>query len=267
MTEPLYRRIAQDLREKIESGEVAPGKQMPTELELRDRYGASRNTIRDAVKWLMRRGLVETKPGQGTFAVRRFEPFVTTLSADPETGLGGGEGEGAFAEVRERGRTPSASVPRVEVLIADSAVAARLRVPEGTQVVRRMQERYIDRQPWSRQATVVPMELVTRGAHDLLLAADLEGGIAAYLRRQLGIAEIGYRDRILVRSATDEESRFFGLGGDGDSVVSLVRTSYQAGPDGPEPFRVTFTALPADRNQLVINTGEVPKQLAAPAEG
>ena len=40
---------------------------------------------------------------------------------------------------------------------------------------------------------------------------------------------------------------------------SLVRTSYQAGPDGPEPFRVTFTALPADRNQLVINTGEVPK--------
>jgi len=125
VTEPVYRRIAQDLRDKIESGEVAPGSQLPSELELKDRYGASRNTIRDAVRWLIRRGLVETRPGQGTFAARRFEPFVTTLSADPQTGLGGGEGDGALAEVRERGHTPSASPPRIEVLFANSAIAAR----------------------------------------------------------------------------------------------------------------------------------------------
>ena len=68
MAEPMYRKIAQDLREQIESGLIAPGEQLPTELVLRDRYGASRNTVRDAVKWLMTRGLVETRPGQGTFA-------------------------------------------------------------------------------------------------------------------------------------------------------------------------------------------------------
>jgi GntR family transcriptional regulator len=267
VTEPVYRRIAQDLRDKIASGEVAPGGQLPSELELKDRYGASRNTIRDAVRWLMRRGLVETRPGQGTFATRRFEPFVTTLSADPDTGIGGAEGEGALAEVRERGRTPSASVPRVEVLFADSAIAARLRIPVGTQVVRRTQDRYIDRQPWSREANVVPMDLVTGGAPDLLLAADLDGGIAAYLSRRLGIAEVGHRDRILVRPATDDESRFFGLSTGSDSVVSLVRTSYQPAKPGPAPLRVTFTVLPADRSQFVINTGAVPETLAPAAEG
>ena len=55
----------------IESGELPPGSQLPTELELRDRYSASRNTVRDAIKWLTAHDLVETRPGQGTFVVGR----------------------------------------------------------------------------------------------------------------------------------------------------------------------------------------------------
>ena len=80
MVDPMYRRIADDLRRQIESGELPRGAQLPTELELRDSYEASRNTIRDAIKWLITRGLVETRPGQGTFVIERIIPFVTTLS-------------------------------------------------------------------------------------------------------------------------------------------------------------------------------------------
>jgi DNA-binding GntR family transcriptional regulator len=47
---PMYRQIAQHLREDIESGMLRPGQQLPTELELREQYNASRNTIRDAIK-------------------------------------------------------------------------------------------------------------------------------------------------------------------------------------------------------------------------
>ena len=266
MADPMYRQIAQALREQIESGVIAPGAQLPTELELRDQFGASRNTIRDAVKWLTTRGLVETKPGQGTFAMQRLQPFVTTLSADSETGLGGGEGEGAYAEVRERGRTPSASVPRVEVQFAPRYIAARLRLPEGTQVLTRRQERYIDRMPWSLQVTAYPMELVTQGAVDLLMAQDIPGGAVSYLKRTLGLAQVGHRDRILVRPPNEEESRFFKLPDDGRvSVVSVVRTGYRDSDDGPVPFRVTFSSFPADRNQFVINSGDVPRELAAAA--
>jgi GntR family transcriptional regulator len=260
MTEPMYRRIAQDLREQIESGTVEPGNQLPTELELRDRYGASRNTVRDAVKLLTRNGLVETKPGQGTFAVRKLEPLVSALSADPQTWLDGGTGDGMFAAARQRGRTPSASVPKVEVQSADSALAAQLRIAVGTPVVWRGQDRYLDRMPWGRQATVFPMELVLQGARDLLLAQEIPGGTVAYLREQLGISEVGYQQEITVRRPDDDEARFFGLPSDGHvSVVSLARTSYQAGTKGPVPFQVVLTVLPADRNQLVISAGEVPR--------
>jgi GntR family transcriptional regulator len=266
VADPMYRQIAQALREQIESGVIPPGAQLPTELELRDQFGASRNTIRDAVKWLTTRGLVETKPGQGTFVMQRLQPFVTTLSADADTGLGGGEGEGAYAEVRERGRTPSASVPRVEVQFAPRYIAARLRLPEGTQVLTRRQERYIDRMPWSLQVTAYPMELVTQGAVELLMAQDIPGGAVSYLKRTLGLAQVGHRDRILVRPPNEEEARFFKLPDDGRvSVVSVVRTGYRDGDEGPVPFRVTFSSFPADRNQFVINSGDVPRELAAPA--
>ena len=68
----MYRQIAEDLREQIESAELQPGQQLRTELKLRKRYGASRNTVRDAIKWLMNLGLVETRAGQGTFVVKKI---------------------------------------------------------------------------------------------------------------------------------------------------------------------------------------------------
>jgi len=265
MAEPMYRRIAQELRERIESGILNPGEQLPTEVELVETYGASRNTIRDAVKWLATRGLVESRPGQGTFVTQRFEPFVTTLSAD-ETGLGGSEGEGAYREIRERGRTPSWSQPRVEVQNAPRYIAERLRIPQGTPVITRRQERYIDKQPWSLQVTAYPMDLFTQGATDLMMAKDIPDGAVSYLARTLDLEEVGHRDRILVRPPSEEEAWFFRLPDDGRiSVVSLVRTGYRDLGSGPEPFRATFTTFPADRNQFVINSGSVPRALAEPA--
>jgi len=262
----MYRKIAQDLREEIESDVIVPGDQLPTELALRDRYGASRNTIRDAVRLLMSLGLVETRPGQGTFAVKRQEPFVTTLTADAETGLSGGEDERTFAEVRERGRTASASLPRVEVRSAPGYIADRLRVPVGTSIITRRQHRYIDRTPWSVQITAYPMELVTQGAADLLKAQDIPGGVNCYLNEKLGLRQIGHRDRVMVRPPDEDEARFLQLPDDGSvSVISVIRTGYRDSAEGPVPFRVTFTVYPADRNQLIINSGAVPMEPAAPA--
>src|SRR5215469_6279722 len=103
MPEPMYRQIAEDLRRKIESGGLEAGSQLPTEFELREQYDASRNTVRDAVKWLITRGLVETRPGQGTFIVEKIDPFVTTITDDPATGRGGGE-EGVYVAEVARSR-------------------------------------------------------------------------------------------------------------------------------------------------------------------
>ena len=146
MVDPMYRQIAEDLREQIESGSLRSGQQLPTEIELRERYEASRNTIRDAIRWLTIRGLTETRPGQGTFVVKKIDPFITTLSADPTTGLGGGEGATYLSEVSEQARE-AVSTPQVEIQKAPSEVSAGLQLPAGTQVISRHQKTLHRRNP------------------------------------------------------------------------------------------------------------------------
>lgn len=270
MAEPMYRMIAQELMEEIQAGDLRPGDQIPTELELRDKHNASRNTIRDAVKWLVNRGLVETRPGQGTFVTTRIVPFVTTLSYFSDTGLSGIEGRGWLQEVADRGRTASFSLPRVEVQTASDDIAERLRLQPGTQVIIRQQERYVDRMPFSLQSTAYPLALLQEGtgAPRLLVAEDIEDGAVTYLGEQLGLREVGYQDSILVRAPREDETRFFRIPDDGRvSVVSVARTGYRDHPDGPVPLRVTFTVFPADRNQFVINSGDVPKGLPGQSKG
>ena len=268
MAAPMYQVIAQDLRERIESGELLPGDRLPTELELRDRYGAARNTVRDALRSLATLGLVVSRQGQGTFVARRLKPFVTTLSPGPENGLSGLADDDAFTEARLQGRRPTASVPRVETLLAARWIADELGIPEGTSVIVRRQELYLDGQPWALQATAYPMGLAMQGGMSLLMAQDIPGGMFAYLRDTLGVAEVGYRDLIQVRLPTEDEARFFGLADNGRvAVLSCLRTGYQDGGEEPVPFRVTCTVFPADRNEFSISSGRVPLVQPAPAEG
>src|SRR5215469_6539333 len=105
MAQPMYQQIAEDLRKQIDSGALERGRQLPTELELREKYEASRNTIRDAVKRLIALGLVETRPGQGTFVTQKIDPFVTTLTGE-RSGPGGGEQAAYLSEVSEGHRKP-----------------------------------------------------------------------------------------------------------------------------------------------------------------
>jgi GntR family transcriptional regulator len=273
MADPMYKQIAENLRGKIEAGDFDPDKPLPTESQLQVTYKASRNTIRQAIDMLIGWRLVETRPGSGTFLLKQYEPFVTTLSGEwqpgSDSGLGGGEGSAAFNEVDARGRKGKFLPPRVEIQLAKKNVAERLRVPEGTNVISRHQRRFIDDQPWSLQTSYYPMDLSDRGAKQLLLADDIKEGAVKYLEDVLDLKQVGYRDRIGVRRANEIELGFFGLREDANiPVFVLLRTAY--GVDGtsnePFPFRFTESVFPSDRNQFVINAGEVPDRLAEPAE-
>lgn len=264
MAGPRYREIAEDLRGKIESGDLPPSSQLPTELELQEEYEASRNTVRDAVKSLIIRGLVETRPGQGTFVTEKIVPFVTTLTGDPET-ASGGEGNTYTQEVRARLRQPQDTPPRVELQMAGDLVARELQITKDDQVVVRSQERFIDGTPWSLQASYYPMGFVDRGARRLLHAINIDEGTVAYLQESVGINQAGYRDRMFVRAPNPIETSFFRLPDDGRvSVIELRRTAFD---DDGTPTRLTVSAYPADRNQFAFDIGKVPAEVTDPSSG
>ena len=64
--EPRYSIIARQLASDIEKGKIKVGEMLPTESELTRDFGASRHTVRSAIKQLQSSGLVATRRGRGT---------------------------------------------------------------------------------------------------------------------------------------------------------------------------------------------------------
>ncbi|MEU5877980.1 GntR family transcriptional regulator [Spirillospora sp. NPDC047279] len=259
-----WREVADDLLARIKNGEFERDREggrrkLPPESELQSQYDTSRNTIREALDFLANRGQVISEQGKGTFVVFRPEPVHVTLSAtELGVGPGGGEGQWYKRDAAVQNRTPSTSEPRVEVQLVKERFALYLEVNLQTQVVSRHQEIYLDKEPWSLQTSFYPLAFVLDGgANKLLEARDIPEGAVKYLGETLGYKEAGYHDEITARAPNDNEKRFFALGDSAaDVVFETIRTAYS---DQGQPFRLTVTVWPADRNRLHYNVGNVPE--------
>lgn len=69
LSEPLYRRIGNEILRKMAQGELPPGARLPPEIELAQQFGVSRQTMRAALGSLVRDGRLVRKPGRGTVVV------------------------------------------------------------------------------------------------------------------------------------------------------------------------------------------------------
>ncbi len=66
-----YMEIARYVRDKITSGELVPGDQVPSASELCDIFSVSRGTALRALKVLRDEGALEITPGWGSFVTNR----------------------------------------------------------------------------------------------------------------------------------------------------------------------------------------------------
>lgn len=64
---PPYRQIAAEIISDIETGTLRPGRAIPSEATLIQRYGVARDTVRRAVRYLREEGYVFTIPHRGTY--------------------------------------------------------------------------------------------------------------------------------------------------------------------------------------------------------
>ena len=87
-SERLYERIVAQIEQRILKGDLHVGDQLPPERELGEQFGVSRTAVREAVKALRQKGLLETYPGRGTFitdgtsrAMRHSLNWVVSIGA------------------------------------------------------------------------------------------------------------------------------------------------------------------------------------------
>ena len=65
----IYERIAEQIEQLILNGELRSGDRLPTERELAEQFQASRTAVREAMKTLAQKGLVDMRPGRGTIVI------------------------------------------------------------------------------------------------------------------------------------------------------------------------------------------------------
>jgi GntR family transcriptional regulator, transcriptional repressor for pyruvate dehydrogenase complex len=113
-TSRLYEQIVQQIEESILKGSLKAGDQLPAERELAIRFGVSRTAVREAVKALREKGLVEAYSGRGTFITDGTSQAVRQ-SFDLMVKIGQPEGSTDLAEVR------SILEPEIAALAAERA--------------------------------------------------------------------------------------------------------------------------------------------------
>jgi GntR family transcriptional regulator len=121
LVESAFRRVARELRTQILDSDLAANVPLPTEADLAERYGVSRQTIRRAFQDLVAEGLVHRVPGRGTFAVPPSERYLRQLGS-----------------VEDLIALSTDSELRVLVPLCDTvdpAAASRLRLPDDHVVV------------------------------------------------------------------------------------------------------------------------------------
>ena len=117
---PLYLQLADELRNKILSGEWQPEQRIPSENELNQIYSISRMTIRQVLGKLVDEGLVFRVHGKGTFVA---QPKIATRSPSYH---------GVREQLEQQGYSTRTEMLNSGELEADVRLARELDVPVGT---------------------------------------------------------------------------------------------------------------------------------------
>jgi GntR family transcriptional repressor for pyruvate dehydrogenase complex len=96
----LYEQIIQQIEESIRKGDLSEGSQLPAERDLAKQFGVSRTAVREAIKALQEKGLVDAFPGRGTF-VTNGDKSPMRRSLDRIIKSGETDGWDYLVEVRE----------------------------------------------------------------------------------------------------------------------------------------------------------------------
>lgn len=222
---PLYYQLAEQLRERITSGELAAGDQLPADRELAEQAGISRMTARQAISFLVSEGVLVVKPGVGTFVA---EPKMTY---DALHLLGFTE------ETMRHGGAVASRVLEQAIVDASPAVAAALELRAGDAAVRIVRLRSAGHTPVLLETSLLPAEVCPG-----LEREDL-GSQSLYflLEQRFGLRLQRARQTIEATVANEHESDLFGVA-IGTPMLLLEGVTYADGDRPIEHFKAVYRA-------------------------
>ncbi|MDT7846755.1 GntR family transcriptional regulator [Streptomyces justiciae] len=212
---PLYYQFAQQLEQAIEHGLLLPGALLGNEIDLAERLGLSRPTVRQGIRTLVDKGLLVRHRGVGTQVVHNKFKRRLELSS-------------LYDDLEKVSQNPSTRVVRNDVVPASAEVAEALGVRKDDSVVRLERVRYADGVPVALLRNHLPTGLLPDLDARLLEATGLYR-----LLRAAGITLHSAHQAIGAQAATAEEGGYLGEP-EGTALLTMRRTAYDAGGEAVE---------------------------------
>ncbi|MFJ5778661.1 GntR family transcriptional regulator [Streptomyces sp. NPDC093094] len=216
---PLYLRVADELRARIESGEMQPGARLPSVAELIQQYGGSNSVATKAYRLLADEGLVVSRHGAGHYVRGTETPELLVRrhhgrSEDSPFAQGAAE-QGAVGTWRHESTTEQAS----------ATVAARLVIDPGVPVMHTSYTYLVDEVPVQLAESWEPLEL-TGSSLIALPEVGPYAGVGVAARMRVISIEVGHPvERVRSRMATRAEAQALGMTPAGP-VLAIERTYY-----------------------------------------
>jgi DNA-binding GntR family transcriptional regulator len=229
--EPVYLRVLEDLRSRIQSGTLAPGARIPSRNAIIANYGVGETAAKHALAVLAAEGLIEARPGSGSYvrkmpAARLLEHGRPGFPGSPfgicEPAAAGHGGDGAAAVTRRL-----AWEHQTEQVQARAQIAARLGLQPGDAVV---MTRYLlrsDGEPVQLAVSHEPAALTAGTAIALPEQGPLAGRGVAERMRSIGIVVDEVVEDVAVRQALRAEAAALSIA-PGAPVLVVGRVQYSA---------------------------------------
>jgi DNA-binding GntR family transcriptional regulator len=203
---PLYFQVARQIESAIESGELRPGQRLGNEIDLADRYGLSRPTLRKAIEELVAMGLLVRKRGVGTQVVQGQLKRPVGLTS-------------LFDDLVRSKQRPSTRVVSCATVPANDDVASMLGLTTGAPVLAIERLRLARDEPLAIMHNWLPADLgeitadalAQRGLYELLRAFGVHLRIA--------------NQHIGATAATTVQARLLGVR-KGTALLTMQRTTY-----------------------------------------
>jgi DNA-binding GntR family transcriptional regulator len=187
---PLYFQIAQVVEAAIGSGAYRAGQLLDTELQLAERFGVSRPTVRQAIQQLVQQGLVVRRRGVGSLVVtQRIERPVALTSL--------------YDDLAASGCAPTTTLLAMHETGADLEVATALGLEVGDPVLSIERLRFANDEPLAVMRNYLPVDLVPAQ----VVRRELARGGLYELLRDHGIVLHAADQVIGARKPTSSEAR------------------------------------------------------------
>ena len=204
---PRYYQIEQSILELIQSNQIKPGEQLPSEAELAQKYQVSRITAKRALDDLVQQGWAYRQQGRGTFVA---QARIREMS-----------GFRSFTEdILSKGLKPSSRVVQFVQIPSDEQVASHLRIPIGDAAYMLQRIRLADDQPVAFETAYFSVKQFPG-----LEQFDLSQSLYKIFRDQYRVNPVWADAEIQASSATTEIAQFLGMRA-GEPVLSANRLSY-----------------------------------------